>query len=60
MPQPEKMFIVRKYVLAPSAADAIKRESKQPVFDVWLDDDWKKANMLRKSDYSGNDAGIKP
>ena len=33
----EKRFIVRKYVNAPTAAEAIKRESGQPVDEVYLD-----------------------
>ena len=38
----EIQFVVRKYVLANSARDAIKREKKIAVCDVWVDDDWKK------------------
>lgn len=33
-----KRFIVRKYIMAQSAADAIK--------DVWVDDDYKKDNEI--------------
>lgn len=33
----DKRFIVRKYVMAPTAAEAIKRESGQPVDEVYLD-----------------------
>ncbi len=39
----QKMFIVRKYVLAKDAAQALRFEKKQAADDVWLDDDWKKA-----------------
>lgn len=42
----EKLFIVRKYVKAVSAAEAIRLEKKAPVDDVWVDDDWKKMNPL--------------
>lgn len=38
------MFIVRKYVLAESATDALRRERALKADDVWLDDEWKKAN----------------
>ena len=38
----DKRFIVRKYIMAQSAADAIKKEKIAPVLDVWVDDDWKK------------------
>jgi len=37
-----KQFIVRKYVLALSASQAIRLEKKTPVDDVFIDDDWKK------------------
>jgi hypothetical protein len=37
-----KMFILRKYVRAKSASDAIRKDKQTPVDDVWVDDDWKK------------------
>lgn len=37
MPPLEKRFIVRKYVMAPTAAEAIQREGRQPVDEVYLD-----------------------
>lgn len=36
----KKLFITRKYVLASSAADAIRLERHQKVDDVWLQEDW--------------------
>lgn len=33
----EKRFVVRKYVMAPTAAEAIQRESSQPVDEVYLE-----------------------
>jgi hypothetical protein len=42
----DKRFIVRKYIMAQSAADAIKKEKIAPVFDVWVDDDYKKDNEI--------------
>ena len=41
-----KRFIVRKYVMAQSAADAIKKDKLAPVFDVYVDDDYKKDNEI--------------
>lgn len=38
-----KLYIIRKYVVANSAAEAIVKERRQTVDDVWLDDDWKKS-----------------
>ena len=35
-----KRFIVRKYVMAGSAQQAIKKEKKVEVADVWIDEAW--------------------
>lgn len=40
----KKLFIVRKYVEASSAKQAIKLEKKCPIDDVYVDEDWKKNN----------------
>jgi hypothetical protein len=34
----DKRFIVRKYVMAPTAAEAIRRETTQPADEVFLED----------------------
>ena len=36
-----KMYIVRKYIKAISAAQAIKKDKDTPVHDCWVADDWK-------------------
>jgi len=38
----DKRFIIRKYIMAKSATDAIRKDKSAPVFDVWIDDDFKK------------------
>lgn len=43
-----KQFVVRKYIMAKSASDAIKKEKQFPVDDVWIDDDWKKTQEFPK------------
>ena len=42
MSRPNKQYIVRKYILARSAAEALKIEHKFKADDCWLDDEWKK------------------
>ena len=37
-----KLFVVRKYVWADTAQDALKIEKKQEAHECWIDDDWKK------------------
>ena len=42
--QKEKLFIVRKYIMAKSCAEAIKKDKITPVDDCWIDDEWKKGS----------------
>ena len=37
-----KLFILKKYVMATSASDAIKKDKITPPQDVWIDEDWSK------------------
>lgn len=39
----DKLYIVRKYIFAKNAKDAIKKDKITPVDDVWVDDDFKKS-----------------
>ncbi len=38
----KKLFVIKKYVWAESAKQAIKKEKNVVVDDVWVDEDWKK------------------
>lgn len=38
----DKLFVVRKYVRAKSVSDALKKERKVPIDDVYIDDEWRK------------------
>lgn len=38
-----KLYVVRKYIRATSAAQAIRLDRERPVDDVWIDDEWKKS-----------------
>lgn len=38
----KKLFIVRQYIMAESAKQAIKFSKTSPVSDVWIDEEWKK------------------
>lgn len=40
----EKLYIVRKYIMAKSAAEAIKKERRIIPDDVWVSDEWIKEN----------------
>lgn len=38
----EKLYVVRKYIMATSAKQAILKDKNAPVDDVWVDTDWQK------------------
>lgn len=40
----KKLFVIQKYVVASSIAEALKIEKNTKPDEVWLDDDWKRAN----------------
>lgn len=41
----DKLFIVRKYIVAKSALDAIKKDKVSPVADVWVDESFKESQQ---------------
>lgn len=38
-----KLYIVRKFINAPTLQEAIALEKKTPLDEIWLDEDWRKA-----------------
>ena len=40
-----KLFIVKKYIMATSASDAIRKDKKTPPDSVWVDDKWAETNQ---------------
>jgi len=40
----KKRFIVKKYIMARSAAEALLIEAKIGADDVWIDEEWKNKN----------------
>jgi hypothetical protein len=45
MKEKPKMYIVKKYIKATSALQAIKKDRDTPVHDVWVDDEWSKKEL---------------
>lgn len=41
----KKIFVVKKFVEAKSAKDALKKEKTCPVDEIWIDEEWKKNNI---------------
>lgn len=42
----KKLFIIRKYVMANNAKQALSLEKNIKADDCWVDDEWKKNNMF--------------
>lgn len=36
----DKKFVVRKYIMAPNAIEALKKERRYQADDCWVDDKW--------------------
>lgn len=43
----DKLYIVRKLVMARSVAEAVKKSHNLPVHEVYVDDEWMKGNKER-------------
>lgn len=39
------MYIIKKYIMATNAIQAIKKDQTTAVHDCWVDDDWKTKNL---------------
>ena len=52
----DKLYIVRKYIMAKSAEQAIKKDKNCPVDDVWVDEDWRneKKDEVTKIEHCSN------
>lgn len=48
-----KLFVVRKYIKATDAAQAIRKDKQTPVHDVWVDDEWAKGQRNQLADAIG-------
>jgi len=49
----KKLFIIRKYIYADSAFQALKKDKKTAADECWIDDDWKKNNMQEERNKIG-------
>lgn len=47
----KKLFIIKKYIMANNAKQAIKLDKTTEVDDVWIDPDWQKNNMCAPIGY---------
>jgi len=49
----DKLFVIKKYVKASCASEAIRKEKHIKVDDCWVDDDWRKNNKDNLADAIG-------
>lgn len=47
MEKPKYLFVIRKYIMAESALDAIRLDMTKPVDDVYVDGDWRQEHMIK-------------
>lgn len=43
----EKQYIIRKYIKANSAQEALRKEKKQAADECWVDEKWTQENIIR-------------
>lgn len=46
------LYIIKKYVMAKDIQEALEKEAKEPVQEIYMDNDWK-LNKQSKSDKIG-------
>lgn len=49
----DKLFVVRKYIKAATASEAIRKEKRTPVDDCYVDDDWRRLANDRLAESCG-------
>jgi hypothetical protein len=49
----QKLFVIKKYIMARSAADAIRKERTIAPDDVWIDEDWRKSERNKLAEAIG-------
>lgn len=53
--QPKFLFVVRQFIMANSATQAIKISKKSNVHEVWIDEEFRKAQIYPKDAIGFND-----
>jgi hypothetical protein len=57
MKKPQKLYVVKKYIMATSAAQAMKLERVKAVDSVWIDEEWSKGNAIGPTNALGYRVG---
>ena len=57
LPEKPKVYIVRKYIKATNAAQAIRKDKTTPVHDVWISEEWKEKQHQHLTNAIGFDDG---
>lgn len=54
----KKLFVIKKYILADNAQEAIKKDKTHKVDDVWMDDDFRKREVEKLFDKEDKKIGF--
>jgi hypothetical protein len=49
----DKLFVVKKYVMARSAADALRKEKRIKPDSVWVDEEWSEGKRTNLAEAVG-------
>jgi len=41
------LYVVKKYIAATTAGEAIRKEKQTPVHEVWMEEDYKIVNLVK-------------
>ena len=52
-----KLFVIRKFIYANSASEAIKKDKTSKVDECWVDEGWKNENMSKGNSVKGFENG---
>jgi hypothetical protein len=45
----QKLFVIKKYIYADSATEALQKEKHHLADDCWVDEDWKRNHLIERT-----------
>ncbi len=49
----EKLFVIRKYIMAKNIGEVIKKDKLTPIEDVWVHEDFRKNEITQTKEIKG-------
>jgi hypothetical protein len=50
----QKLYVIRKYVMASSVVDAARREKQTPVHEIFVDEKWQEKHLAEAIGFTAN------